>query len=423
MKIVKKIICLIAIIAVYGNLNCGNNLPVKCGIDVLIENGFSQLKGKRVVLLTNHAGRTNSGKATVEAFLETKHCKLTALMTPEHGYYTSVPAGQTVESGELFGIPVFSLYGSSKSPAGKMLSLSDVVVIDIQDIGVRSYTYISTIYNVMKECAKIGKPIVILDRPNPLGGMVVDGNVLDEKLKSFVGIIPVAYIHGCTVGELAKMINEEGWLGESAGKQLSCNLSIMEMQGWERWMNWEDTGLQWFPTSPHVPSIESVRGIAVLGIIGELGVISIGIGTSLPFQYLGSPDFNFASFEKAFNIKNHNGITFHEARYRPFYGMYNGRDCAGYLLKFYPDNLFTPYSTGISILKALSDANPALLSRTKIGATQKEMFEKVTGTKMIIDAIIDKKSYEEIMNLTRTGIESYLKIREKYLIYPLFIEK
>ncbi len=412
-----KLVFILILIINFSELNAQNE-KVKCGIDVLVENDFAQLKGKRVVLLTNHSGRTNTGKPSIEAFLETKNCKLIAVMTPEHGYYTSIPAGEAIKSSEIYGLPLISLYGNSKSPAGNQLTHSDAVIVDIQDIGVRSYTYISTIYNVMKECAKLGKPVVVLDRPNPLGGMVVDGNVLDGKMKSFVGMIEVPYIHGCTVGELSKMINEEGWLGINGNDTLKCNLSIIEMKGWERWMNWEDTGLQWFPTSPHVPTIESVRGIATLGIIGELGIISIGIGTTLPFQYIGSPQFNFEKFQEYFNISSQTGIQFYEARYRPFYGIYNGKDCNGYLLKFLPNNLFTPYSTGISLLVALGEASPELFSKSNLTAKQIEMFEKVTGTKKIIDALIKGEKAQEIIALTREGLDDYMIMREKYLIYP-----
>ncbi len=390
---------------------------VKCGIDVLIENDFMPLNGRRVILLTNHAGRTNTGKSTVQAFLDAENCRLTALMTPEHGFFTTVPAGNKVDDEELFEIPVFSLYGDSKTPPAEKLRLCDIVVIDMQDIGVRSYTYISTIYKVMKECAKAGKPVMILDRPNPLGGISVDGNVLENGMNSFVGIVPVTYIHGLTVGELAVMINEEGWLSDLGTETVKCRLSVIEMQGWERWMNWEDTNLQWFPTSPHVPTIASVRGIAALGILGELGIISIGIGTTLPFQYFGSPYFSTADFEKYFNIHNVSGIKFIEARYRPFYGMYSGRDCSGYLLKFRPNNLFAPYSTAIRILYALRQMDPGLFSNTNITSKQKNMFQKVTGSKEILSTLIEGKSYSEIMVLAQKGLEEFLQFRQKYLLY------
>ena len=280
------------------------------GIDVLEQNNFKEIEGKKVALLTNHAGRSRDGRLTLNILKESGIVNLTGLFVPEHGFFTTIPAGEKVKDDTVFGVRAYSLYGGSKSPDDNLLKKCDVVVVDLQDIGIRSYTYISTMYNTMKACANAGKPIIILDRPNPIGGIVVDGGVLDDNVRSFVGMVPVSYLHGCTFGELAMMINNEGWLGtkKDSGK-LKCELTVIKMKGWERWMAWEDTGLFWYPTSPHIPSVNAVRGAAVLGIIGELGMISIGIGTTSPFQYLGSPDFDYKKFEEVIEHISYNGLV------------------------------------------------------------------------------------------------------------------
>ena len=233
---------------------------------------------------------------------------MVSILVPEHGFYISVPAGSKVSDDSLFGVPVFSLYGIERSPGRKILSNCDVILIDVQDIGVRSYTYISTVYKVMEAAAKFSIPVIILDRPNPLGGMIVDGNTIDKGRESFVGIVPISYIHGMTIGELAMMINQEGWLPIGKSKMpLKCDLSIIEMKGWSRWMAWEDCGMLWFPTSPHVPTVNAIRGLAVLGIFGELGIINIGIGTTLPFQYIGMPGFKVKKVIEALSRQNITG--------------------------------------------------------------------------------------------------------------------
>jgi uncharacterized protein YbbC (DUF1343 family) len=398
------------------------NAQLRLGIDVLAESNFEILKGKRVGLLSNHASRNSDGLSSVEVFLNQSECNLTCLYVPEHGFYTTIPAGEHVKNEKLFGIPVLSLYGKNRRPTKEYLDKCDIVVIDIQDIGVRSYTYISTIYNVIDACSQYKKPVIILDRPNPLGGISVDGNVVGNDKKSFVAKIPVPYIHGMTVGELAKMINEELWLG----MKRKCDLTVIKMQDWKRDMSWAETGLDWYPTSPHVPTIGAVNGIATIGILGELGIVSIGIGTTSPFQYLGSPNFNSDNFtefilqefpeaKKYSDGFSLNGMRFIQARYQPFYGMYKGKPCDGYYLK--RDNSgsgsgFLPYTCGLKIIWALNESGEIDLSKTKEKSIN--MFRKVTGTDKIWESIKDKN---KLLKSSKDELFEFLDKRDKYLIY------
>ena len=403
-----------AYINAYSQTDTNRVLP---GIDVMAENGFDAVSGKRILLLTNHSGRNHEGRLTLDILKNSGKCDLVGILTPEHGFYTTVPAGDHVANDSVNGVPAYSLYGKNRKPERIILNKCDAVVIDVQDIGIRSYTYLSSLYKTMQACAEYGKEVIVLDRPNPLGGLIVDGNTTEPDLKSFVGIIPVSYIHGCTFGELAEMINNEGWLSEKKGRELKCDLKVVEMKNWKRWMVWEDTKLPWFPTSPHIPTVDALRGAAVLGTLGELGVISIGIGTTSPFQYLGRPGFKTDYFEKYLGGKEFSGLTLHDARYQPFYGMYSGKSCSGYLLKFNQDNLFTPYTLGIRIMLALRDLYPDMFSKKNLKDNSVEMFRKVTGSKLLISAISGTTSEIAVMELAKSGFEDYLKIRQKYLIY------
>ena len=382
---------------------------VKLGIDVLIDNSFTQLKGKRVALLTNFAGRTKNGTLSIDAFLNQNNCELKLILTPEHGLYTTVPAGIKVEDSDYKGIPIHSLYGSSRNPDVKKFVNIDAIVVDLQDVGVRSYTYLSTMFNTMITAAKLNKKIVILDRPNPIGGNIIDGSVADQNLLSFVSIIPISYIHGCTLAELALMINEENWLPDN----LKADLTVIKMKGWKRDMSWENTGLYWFPTSPNVPTIQAVRGLATLGIIGELGIISIGIGTTSPFQYIGIMHKNEIDL---LNNVSLNGIDLHQTKYRPFFAMYSGKDVNGFFLQF-KETDFEPFSNSIKILYSLRKSFPDLFSSESIKENSKSMFEKVTASKALLKAILDGRNEEYIYKLGNQGLDKFIELRKKYLLY------
>lgn len=382
---------------------------VKLGIDVLIDNNFKQLQGDRIALLTNFAGRTNKGDLSIDAFLKQKNCSIDLILTPEHGLYTTIPAGVKVEDSDYKGIPIHSLYGSSRNPDISKFNKIDAIVVDLQDVGVRSYTYLSTMFNTMITAAKLNIKIVVLDRPNPIGGNIVDGGVADPNLLSFVSIIPISYIHGCTLGELAIMINEQNWLPDN----LKADLEVIKMKGWKREMTWENTGLYWFPTSPNVPTINSVRGLATLGIIGELGMISIGIGTTLPFQYIGIMHKNESEL---LNNVILNGVELHQTMYRPFFAMYSGKDVKGFFLQFNSYN-FEPYTNSIKILNSLRLIFPDLFNSNLIKDNSKLMFEKVTANKNLLKSIIDGRNEDSIIKIANNGLEDFKKLRKKYLLY------
>lgn len=388
----------------------GQVLP---GIDVLVKNNFSDVKGKRVGLVINQtAVRRDVRFMTLDAFLATDRCTLTAIFAPEHGIDGGVLAGEGVSNETRDGLPIYSLYGSTKKPTAEMLKNVDVMVYDIQDVGVRSYTYISTLLNVMEGCAEAGKPLIVLDRPNPIGGDVVDGNVLDPAFRSFVGPAPIPYVHGLTVGELATMANGEGWLG----KGVRCDLKVVRMKGWNRSMDWHKTGLLWVPTSPHVPKSESAFAIAATGAIGELSIINIGVGYTTPFELIGAPWMEGRDFAARMNALEVPGIYFRPTRYQPFYAMSSGKMCGGVQVLRVGERC-APFSATIALLTTLRDAYPEQKLLEKVTDDRWAMFDKVCGTDQIRKKILAGESYRGILDWWGKGLKEYIAMREEYLLY------
>jgi uncharacterized protein YbbC (DUF1343 family) len=390
---------------------------VKPGVDNFIESDYSDLAGKRIMLFTNSTGRSFRGELTAELFAQSDEINLVGIITPEHGFFASIPAGEKVSNEKLFDVPVHSLYGEIRQPGSRLLSTCDAIVIDIQDIGVRSYTFISTTFKIMQAAAENNKPVYILDRPNPIGADIIDGNVLEKGKESFVGIVPIAYIHGMTLGELAMMINEEGWLNEGLPKNLKCNLTIIPMIGYKREMAWEDTGLMWFPTSPNVPTVNSARGLAMLGIFGELGIISIGIGTTTPFQLVGSPDFKWQEIRQNLEGKYLNGISLTATRFSPTFGMNSGKTVKGVFLNFNHSEKINPFSAGIELFLAIKKVHPEIFNIKAIKDNSKSMFIKVTGTSSLFNAFFNDIPDENVFKIANSSKDDFLQLREKYLIY------
>src|SRR5438128_9581985 len=238
---------------------------VQLGIDVLEDSSYAQLRGKRVGLITNQTGVDSRGNRT--RVLLKQHCNLVALYTPEHGLEGREKAGRYIKSRRdpLTGLTAYSLYGPTRKPTRAMLRGVDVLVFDIQDIGCRSYTYISTMGLCMEAAGENGIEFVVLDRPNPLGGLRVEGPKVEPRWISFVGQYPIPYVHGMTVGELAKMINTAGWIAPR------CKLTVVPMRNWTRDMTWGETGLRWVPTSPNIPYARTPLYYIATGMVGELG--------------------------------------------------------------------------------------------------------------------------------------------------------
>jgi uncharacterized protein YbbC (DUF1343 family) len=254
---------------------------VLLGIDVLRQEGFAPLRGKRIGLITNQTGVDSQGTPTRALLKRAPGVRLVCLFAPEHGITGKVGAGKSVSQTRdpVTGLPVYSLYGRVDRPTPAMLHGLDALVFDLQDIGCRSYTYVSTMLEAMRAAGENGVEFVVLDRPNPLGGLRVEGPLVEKPWISFVSPIPIPYVHGMTVGEIARMANEKGWV------EPKCRLTVIPMRGWSRHMTWEETGLRWIPTSPNIPHAHTPVYYVVTGLVGELCGVDVGIGTSDPFRY------------------------------------------------------------------------------------------------------------------------------------------
>lgn len=417
-----KIAILVVLIFVSESLFAQeSNHAVLLGIDNLIEMNFQPLQGKKISLLTNTSGRTGDLTLTAEVFARNQECELVSILTPEHGFYATAPAGQEVGNETLYDVPVYSLYGKYRRPTKGMLESCDIVVVDIQDIGIRSYTYISTLYNVMDACAEFGKKLFILDRPNPLGGMMVDGSIADSNLLSFVGIVPIPYIHGLTIGEFALFVNGENLLPKRNGKSTKVDMQILKMKYWKRSMKWEQTGLDFVPTSPNIPNVDAIRGAAITGPIGEIGSAGIGIGTTFPFQYCASPNIEASTFHSyvkdnllLYGIKSGVGV------YRIATGKYPNKDCKGIMLftDGQPDD--KPFSAGIELLLALRHFFPEQFTGEFVKDEPKSMFRKIMSNDALVDALLSNRSDDEVRTALLKGRTEYEEKREQYLLYPLY---
>ena len=289
---------------------------VELGIDVLKNMGYAPLRGKRVGLVTNQTGVDSAGVRTRIILKNAPGVKLVALFTPEHGLDGTEQAGRYVPSriDRATGLIAHSLYGPTRKPTPQMLAGIDVLVFDMQDIGSRSYTYISTMIKCMEAAGENNIEFMVLDRPNPLGGFRVEGPPIEQQWMSFVGPLPVPYVHGMTAGELAKMANALGWTDRR------CQLSVIAMQGWQRQMLWQDTGLRWVPTSPNIPREDSPLYYVATGIIGELAGLDIGCGGPDPFELISAKWLDARRFTAYLRSLDMPGVGFSEYSNGAFQG-------------------------------------------------------------------------------------------------------
>ena len=298
-------------------------IHIKTGIEVLKSQNFRCLEGKRVGLITNPTGVDNELRSTIDILHEAPNVNLVALYGPEHGVRGDVHAGDHVsdQRDPATGLPVYSLYGKTRKATPEMLKDVDVLVYDIQDIGCRSFTYISTLGLAMEAAAENGKELIVLDRPNPLGGLKVEGNLTEDDCISFVSQFKIPYVYGLTCGELALMLNGERML--TGGVQ--CNLTVIKMKGWKRRMDYTATGLQWIPSSPHIPHPHSAFFYPVSGILGELGYMSIGVGYTIPFQMFAAPWAEADKLADALNALHVPGVIFRPIYLKPRTGTATAR--------------------------------------------------------------------------------------------------
>jgi uncharacterized protein YbbC (DUF1343 family) len=389
--------------------------PVKPGIDVLRERNFDLLRGKRVGLITNPTGISYDMTSTIDILFNAPGVQLVALFGPEHGVRGDVEAGKYVEfyNDRTTGLPVYSLYGKTRKPTPEMLRGIDVLVYDIQDIGVRSYTYISTMGLAMEAAAEAGIAFVVLDRPDPLTGLIVTGPMLEPKYKSFVGAFPVPYVYGMTAGEMAEMVNGEGWL--NGGRK--CSLTVVKMEGWKRSMWWDETGLEWVPTSPHVPHAHTTIHYVLTGLLGELGTANQGVGYTLPFELIGAPWVKGGELAAYLNAKNLPGVVFRPMWYKPFYFDTSGIRYEGVQVHVHDRARLDMTQVQVHILSALLRVYPNWNIFERAKPERLQMFDKVVGTYDVRRWLAASMEPDEILSRLDQARAPFMIKRERYLIY------
>lgn len=391
---------------------------VKPGVEVLRDGGFEQLQGKRVGLLTNPSGVDNNLVSTIDILAQAKDVKLNALYSPEHGVRGDVLAGEKVDTyvDKNTGVKVFSLYGKNKKPSAEMLKDIDVLVYDIQDNGCRSFTFISTMGLCMEACAENGKEFMVLDRPNPLSGLKVEGNIVEEGFFSLVSQFPIPYLYGLTPGELALMLNDGMLKGG-----VKTKLTVVPMEGWHRYMTFDQTGMPWILPSPHQPYPQSAIYYPTTGIIGELYFVSIGVGYTMPFQLMCAPWIDANEFCKRLTAKNLKGVSFRPIHIKPFYSVSKGENIQG--VQVYVNDVLDADLTMVQFhaMEVLAELYPdkRLLDEDGKGTlgNRWNMFDKVCGTSKIREMFSKNYKVADIIDYWNKDVEAFKIKSSKYYLY------
>ena len=385
---------------------------VKNGVDVLLEDGAASLRGLRVGLIANHTGLTRTLRSTAEMLLQAG-VQLKALFGPEHGVRGAVQDGTPVEDfvDPRTGVHVYSLYGKTQRPTAAMLRGLDALVFDIQDVGVRFYTYIYTMAYALEAAAREGLKFVVLDRPNPLNGVMVEGATLDPAFASFVGDYELPFRYGLTVGELARYLNEtRGW---------RAALEVVTMQGWRRSMWFDETGLPWVMPSPNMPTLETAT-VYPGTVLFEGTNVSEGRGTCRPFELIGAP---WVSSERLVDALYENmdavgvrGALIREAYFIPTSGKYHGEVCRGFQVHVVDRSAYEPVKAGVVFLKTLRDLHPEAFQwrRFDDGAYA---IDRLAGTDALRTLIDRGAPLSEIVERMAQGADDFARRRESYFLY------
>lgn len=382
----------------------------RLGVEVLLKDQIDLIKDKRVGLITNPTGVDRNVASIVDLLFNHPDVNLTALYGPEHGVRGSAQAGEYVEqyTDEKTGLPVYSLYGQTKKPTPEMLSNVDVLLFDIQDVGARFYTYIYTMALAMEAAKENNIPIIVLDRPNPIGGTKVEGPVLEDKYSSFIGEYPIPVRHGMTVGELAKLFNREFGIG--------ADLTVVKMEGWKRNTYYDETSLEWVLPSPNMPTLETALVYPGAALIEGTNV-SEGRGTTKPFELIGAPFINSDDLASALNSYKLPGVTFRAASFIPTFSKHANVLSHGIQIHVTDRNSFKPFETGLYIVKTIHDMYPNDFQFRTPSSEGISFFDNLVGNGSIRADIEAGKSVEEMKAAWQTNLDEFKEIREKYLLY------
>lgn len=392
----------------YGETGAGTRWPVNrtgsvlTGLDVLAKTGYAPLRGRRVGLITNHTGLTREGRRNIDAFLAAG-IKLTALFSPEHGIEGKQDTENVAHStDETSGLPVYSLYrGPDRKPGAEMLGGVDVLVFDMQDVGARFYTYLSTMKNAMEAAAEAGKEFIVLDRPNPITGIAVEGPMIDADLISFVGAIEIPVRHGMTLGELARMIQAESGL--------KLKLTVIAMEGWRRGDWWDSTGLAWVNPSPNMRSLNAAvlyPGVALLEYAKNW---SVGRGTDAPFEQAGADWLDARAVAAHLNRRAIPGVRVHVTEFEPAASVFAGKRIRGLRFVVIDRHRFSSVRFGLELAAALHRIHPG-----KIGFEENL---RLIGSRAAVAAIVRGDDPRQIESSFAEPLRSFAERRKRYLLY------
>lgn len=400
-------------------VSCSNLEPVKpkvkTGADLLISENFSMIESKNIGIITNHTGILSNGTHLVDTLFNLKNVKIISLFGPEHGIRGDAPDGRTIKDGvdSKTGLPVYSLYGKTRKPTKEMLADIDILIFDIQDIGARFYTFISTMYYGIQAAAENNIPIIILDRPNPISGNMVEGPILDSTYKSFVGIAQIPIRHGMTVGELALYFNQKDILGTDK----TANLEVVKMKNWERSNYFDQTNLPWLAPSPNMPDLETAivyPGICLL----EGTNIAEGRGTDSPFLQFGSPFINAKNVISELTILGVDGCTITKSEFTPvaipkksMHPKYLGEKCQGIRIQITDREKFKPVEFGVKLIYVFNKLYPENFT------FRENRIDKLWGSTQFREQILENDLPENIISNYLDELNKFKELRNNFLLY------
>lgn len=374
------------------------------GIEVLLADLPPWLRGKDIGLITNMTGVDRQLRSDIDLLAARHDLCLVKLFGPEHGVRGDAQAGMHVDSSRdaSTGLPVFSLYGTTREPTPAMLAGLGALVFDIQDIGTRYYTYPYTLAGVLRAARRAGIPVVVLDRPDPIGGERVEGPVLDPEYASFVGMFPIPVRHGMTIGELALLFNEEFGIG--------ADLHVVKMRGWQRG---DGDRLPWVPPSPNMPSPRTALVYPGIGLF-EGTNLSEGRGTTTPFEVVGAPFVDGQALAARMNALGLPGVRFRPLHFTPTFSKYSGQSCGGVQIHVLDEEAFRPVRTGIALLQAIHALYP---EKMEFLPGQPPFFDKLAGNGWLRKAIEDGEPLSDIEARWQPGLQRFMDVRKRYLLY------
>lgn len=385
-------------------------MRVEVGVEVLSHRSFEIIKNKRVGLVTNQTGVTENLRHIADVLYETPEVKLTALFGPEHGIRGDAQNGLAIESyiDERTDLPVYSLYGETKKPTMDMLSDIDALLFDIQDVGARYYTYVYTMSYAMEAASEAGVPFIVLDRPNPINGISVEGNILDPGFESFVGRYPIPVRHGMTVGELATLFNAE--------YGIEADLKVIKMRNWLRDMWFDETGLIWVPPSPNTPTLDTATvypGTCLL----EGTNVSEGRGTTKPFELAGAPWMECSELIAELRSRKLPGVLFRQAYFNPTFSKHSGQRCSGVQLHVTDRQIYKPFETGLHLVDSIRKLHQDSFEWTRPKSDSRYYFDTLAGTDNIREDLCEGTSVREIIDGFKAELSEFMEIGKDYLLY------